>query len=712
MKFSSFLFPKIIKNELFLAIFISIATYLIFIGKFLLPNYYFWGSDATNFYYPTRVYFYERIFEEKSFPFWTEKLFMGFPVYVDAETGFLNPINILSILIFGPELSYKILHFVFYFIGSLSLYFILKRKNVELIGFSVANLIFYFSTYLLNHQIHFNIILLFYLFPTGIFLIEKYIGKTKLKYLIFLSIIISFGILYGHFQSVFIFCLGIGLYYLIYNFKKLFSFQTLFLAVSLFFLLLIQTLPQILPILEAYPNSVREENINLYKGSYVPVMTSFVFLPYMFGEIENYFGDKIKTDFSYTETYIYLGLSTFLVFVFCLLFVKTDKEILFAYLSFWLFLIFSILKYNNFFNEETPVVSLFRYWERIVIIPLFAISIIVGKFLEGKYELGMNNFFKKIWLVLIPIFYVFFYQFTTNRNLEVVKNVEKILSLSSIINYKYFNQLILILFLCLVLGFLLFLSKKIKQLNKFKNYILYGLAITIFCDIYYFSFDVVNFRLQDISDYKKRDFEFNNENQRSIIVNYKIKSLEYLYPNSWSLFGDSQFIENEYKEYLIKNGFIDIHGRVGEIKDFKRLEKFGITKVFIFQDNKLERIKDVSYKSLDLIQNESEDITYITKKPGNIVLKTNLNNEKDILTRLKYSPNWEVKVNKKPVEIIKNEIFLEFKLPQGENIIEISYVPKSFYLGIKISLFLTGIYLTILYFLNKQNYIQIYKKRF
>ena len=90
-------------NKIYWALTISIATYLIFVGKFLLPNYYFWGSDSTFFYYPSRFYLQERILEDKSFPFWTERQFLGFPIYADAENGYLNPINVLSILIFAKS---------------------------------------------------------------------------------------------------------------------------------------------------------------------------------------------------------------------------------------------------------------------------------------------------------------------------------------------------------------------------------------------------------------------------------------------------------------------------------------------------------------------------------------------------------------------------------------------------------------------------------
>jgi hypothetical protein len=690
-------------NKIYWALIISTATYLIFIGKFLLPNYYFWGSDATFFYYPSRFYLHERIFNDSSFPFWTEKLFMGFPIYVDAETGYLNPINILSIILFGPDLSYKILHLLFYLVGSISFYYLLRKKGVNLFGYLIANTIFFFSTYLLNHQIHFNIILTFYLFPTAILLLQKYIEEIKIRYLVLISIIISFGLLFGHFQSVFIFCLGMVIYYLIFNYQKLYSFQTLFLIFSLFFLILIQTSPQIIPLTEIYPNSVRDESINLFKGSYVPIMTSFAFIPYVFGDSQNYFGDKVKEDFSYTEIYIYFGISTFLLFAFILILKKTDKDTLLSYSFLWLFLIFSIIKYNNFFSEDTPLISLFRYWERIVILPVFGISILIGKFVGGNYELNIKNIKKRIFFLLSPIVYIAFFQTQASGNIEVVNNVKKFLSLPNFLNYQYFTQFIIIFSISLLLLFSTILSLKFNFFKKnLKNIVvIYGLII--FCDLYYFSLDVVRFRLQNISEYKQRNFNYENNSQRSIFQNHKIKSLEYLYINSWSLFGDSQFVESNYKDYLAKNGFTDIYGRVGAIENIENLEKFGITRVFKIENGK-EIYQDLKFKGIDLIQNDIEKFQYIVKKPGNVIFEVSLPIETTIFTRIKYTPNWEVKINGQEVKYESNEIFLKFKAPAGENVVEIKYIPKPFYLGLQISGLLLLLYIVFLALLRKYKY--------
>src|SRR3989339_819912 len=124
----------------FFAAVLSLSTYAIFYEQFLTPSNYFWSSeghptDAQTKHLPARTYLYDRIVNERSFPFWTEKMYSGFPVYADPENAYLNPINVASTLIFGPRMSYKVLHILEYLAGSLSLYFLLKRKGIGLLGY-------------------------------------------------------------------------------------------------------------------------------------------------------------------------------------------------------------------------------------------------------------------------------------------------------------------------------------------------------------------------------------------------------------------------------------------------------------------------------------------------------------------------------------------------------------------------------------------------
>ena len=84
---------------LLLAILISCSTYVLFYGPFLTATHYFWGSDAQIEYVPARAYLYDQIVNHHTFPFWTERMYSGFPIYADLENSYLNPVNVGSILV-------------------------------------------------------------------------------------------------------------------------------------------------------------------------------------------------------------------------------------------------------------------------------------------------------------------------------------------------------------------------------------------------------------------------------------------------------------------------------------------------------------------------------------------------------------------------------------------------------------------------------------
>jgi len=62
------------------------------------------------------------------------------------ENAYFNPVNVLSIVLFGPVVSYKIIHFLSVFVGAVALYAFLKKKGFRLNTFfcSVLNLFLQF----------------------------------------------------------------------------------------------------------------------------------------------------------------------------------------------------------------------------------------------------------------------------------------------------------------------------------------------------------------------------------------------------------------------------------------------------------------------------------------------------------------------------------------------------------------------------------------
>jgi len=242
---------------------------------------------------------------------------------------------------------------------------------------------------------------------------------------------------------------------------------------------------------------------------------------------------------------------------------------------------------------------------------------------------------------------------------------------------------------------------KFKIFLRFKYIFKIALVLFILIDLYYFSFDVVNYRLQDISNYKIND-QISNQDHRSLLVNHSLLGLENLRYKTWNLFGYSQFQELEYKEYLVKNGFLDTFGRAGLPINENQAKEFGVTQIFINNEKGENEVVKINYEGSDLIKNKIET-KFLKRKSGHIIFSYNSAEDMLIKTRIKYSKNWEVKINGQIVDFNKDGIFFEFKAPKGENLVEITYVPKDFYLGLKISGILLVIYSAFIIVLKKYN---------
>ena len=80
---------------------VSLIPYVLFYLPILSKNTYLGGSDPTKYFYPSRYYLWESLVNGR-FPFWTERIYSGFPIYADSERVFLHPLNILVTVLMGP----------------------------------------------------------------------------------------------------------------------------------------------------------------------------------------------------------------------------------------------------------------------------------------------------------------------------------------------------------------------------------------------------------------------------------------------------------------------------------------------------------------------------------------------------------------------------------------------------------------------------------
>jgi hypothetical protein len=692
---------------LILAAVLSLVTYLIFFGQVLRPNYFFWGSygdqrddsvsDAQAIHLPARTYLYNKIVRDHTFPFWTEKMYSGFPIYANLESAYLNPANVTSVLIFGPVWSYKILHLLEYLIGSLSLYFLLKRKGIGIGGFAVANTIFYFGSFFINHQIHMVMVMTFYLFPTSLLLADVFLEKRQLRYIALESLVIANGILWGHLQMVAIMLIGLAVYMIVYSVKKIRLAIVVFYFLALFLLVSIETLPQVLPTYQLFSQSSRSQSLDYLKGSLHPRMAVLSFTPYLFGESNNFV--RFDSDYKSTEIYTYIGISTAILSFLALLFLKKSKEVILAFAFIWIFLLLGFMEYNNFFPSGTPIITLFRDWGRSAALSGFGFALLAGIFVDKINELSFENIKTGIWFVLSPLSYLWILKTLAGKT---DNDLASLTSVHHILTYPYFQalEIITLAVLVIILGFVIY-KKYSRHFSQTALLAAKALLICIvFLDLFYFySRDTSAAGIQDISYDKVAAVPAELANKRVILDSIKEFGNESLYYPNWYPFGTSQLKSNEYANYYDQlninlNGIVKFNTKLKQ--NLQKLKDAGV--VAVYDNNEVNYLNN---SPLDLIKNNLGG-NYVEKKEGHIIMQVSNPADTIINTYLRYDPNWVVKVDGQETKITKDSIFFDFPLNQGNHRIEIYYFPKPFYIALIFSS-VSGAILLLLYYKWRKN---------
>lgn len=525
------------KNQLFTVIIIFSLLYLLFFYKIWFFEYLPWGSDAEIKHWPAREFLYTSIVEDHIFPFYTDKIYEGFNIAGDFELGYMNPVNILSILLFGPFLSYKVLHFLTFLIGSLGLYVFLKKREIKLTGILIATVIFLYNFFVINHQIHFNIILIVPLFPWTLVLVDKYFETKKNKYIFYLSFLFSYFVLWGHPQTILI--LGVGA--LVYSFFNINCLSEIKEIVKIWllaiFVTLIITLPQLLPTYRLYKNSNRDKT-DYKQGSFNTIMMSNLFLPLQYGGYENYEGLRIfETGYSYTEIYIYLGISASILFIYSFLFGK-NKEEWFGFILIYISLIFISARYIPY-GEKIPLLTMFRHWNRGVTLTYFGLAFGAAQlFKKGRIIFRLPNLrrFCSVFILFVP-FVIQFYNFRSEKGYFYTQAL-KFLNISWEVHTVWF-----------VISILTVATLFVKM--TFPKFKLLGIVfLLVVIDNFYYVQNPLEYRIQKVSDPSSRVYVQGVTNK--IVIDYfnKPSGLQYLNSNYKSPFGYSQLVSKDYLDKL------------------------------------------------------------------------------------------------------------------------------------------------------------------
>lgn len=670
----------------------SVLTYLLFFWKLLLPsNIIYSGKDASSFNYPSRIY----LSNTKGLPVWTERVFLGFPLYADLEKGYLNPINVVLVKLFGPFNSYKILHFSCYLLGSISLFFFLRKYGANYWGFLAANAVYFFSFFSMYHQQHFNMLLTYYLFPTGLFLLDLLITSSKLRYAILNSLLLTFCFYLGSFQFIFLFLL-LEIFYLVSQLgisKRFFSF--LWYILGLFLILII---PGVFSTYTLYANSVREGALLHTVGSYTPAMLLNLVFPFLFNFSDKYMGVLLSKEYVMQETYTYVGIATVLFSLLGYLDIRNKSLKMFLNILMLFFIIVSTFKSVPFLSGLNIIpFSLFRYWIRSVSLLNIGLAISIYSFI---LDANFPNLKKKIWdnkILFAPLLYLLILELF---NLDIISVLKVLARNDYVFGYWYF-----------VWGSFLITSLLILFFKRLQKPTFISILITI--DILLFSFIATKDSLiKPITEVFPNGYS-SNYFKNTRILDLGINGDNALLNSSWGMFGYSVLYSKDMDMKVKELGFSSVRyptlpeGFFNQ-KDTTMLPKFlrgltdlGITKIInasgevLTLSGNTSLINPIDIPDETLIGNYhhsegvvSFDVT--TFKP--LVLKTYITNY----------PGWNVVVDSRVVKVNKKNMFISIPLSAGEHHVRLQFIPEDLNLGIKISMGILVLCAYLMYISNKK----------
>ena len=374
-------------KDLLKVLLIIILQYIVFFTPIFNPNNALVGNfttDARSLHYPSRYYLYERL-KNHEFPFWTERIYSGFPIYADLERGYLNPANIILTYTLGPVNSFKVLHFSFYAAGAFGLYFLLKRKDIGLAGFFVANTIFYFSLYNMVKQELFNSIFVIYLIPLSLYYSEIFLESRKLKYAGYNALTSWFLLTFGQINFLVIFLLIKFIYFFAFALKKV-SWKSVFQYIATFsFILTMLSLPVILPAYQIFKGGVRySSGFDYLEGSFPPILVLNGLFPFIWGTPSKFIGELLNSEYLFNEVHFYAGISALIFAIIGIAAIKNKREKIFLFLLFLVFILLSFIRSIPILNTDgfLPLTA-FRYWGRASIYFVFAVSYGAAFFTEN-----------------------------------------------------------------------------------------------------------------------------------------------------------------------------------------------------------------------------------------------------------------------------------------------------------------------------------------
>ncbi len=354
---------------------------ILFSGNIFLPGVYL-RSDTLHQNLPFKYELY-RSLKKGTFPFWTNSIYGGFPLFAEGETGVLYPYNLIPFLFFPFVVAYNLSMFLNFLTAAVGMFYLMRSFGTGRIAATITGILFPLSSFFVLHITHQNIVSAACWFPLLVLFVNIYVRRKLFRFALLSACIVSIQIFAGSFQIVFYSLLMGSILIVLLNVgtHKIGSILARISKITVLGFLLSSV--QFIPTLMYYFSSARFSgmgNIALDSLPYYPRNLIAFLFPYVFGDpgagTYPHFGGSWGM---FWENTGYLGIVALCVAFWSLAIIREKKEIGRIWILVVTAVLFTLGKYGPlFWIYYFPPFNLFRVTGRFLLFVIFGLAILAG----------------------------------------------------------------------------------------------------------------------------------------------------------------------------------------------------------------------------------------------------------------------------------------------------------------------------------------------
>jgi len=223
----------------------------------------FWGPiknnampDVHTQIYPWKKFTIET-FKNGQIPLWNPYSFSGNPHLANFQSAVLSPFNLLFLL-FPFIDAWSMLVLLQPLLAGLFMYLFVREIGATRVGSAISSIAFMFCGFIVVWMAYGTLSLAISILPLALLEIDKFYNTKQIRYLILLSLSIPLSFFSGHFQMS-IYFLGALIAFIIFKGFAVRSIHNTFYLILSTVVGVLLSLPQILPSIQLYQESIRSE---------------------------------------------------------------------------------------------------------------------------------------------------------------------------------------------------------------------------------------------------------------------------------------------------------------------------------------------------------------------------------------------------------------------------------------------------------------------